>query len=207
MATLTLYGPPPSSYVRSARMACVEKGVSHELMPVELGSDAHRALHPFLKFPILEHGSVRLYETQAILRYVDSAFDGPSLVPADPVAMATMEQWISVHNCYLYPHIIENYAFSYILPQLRGEAPNVAAAQAALPQVEHDLRLLDRALAGRAWLAGTFSLADLLVAPVAATAGMFPEAGPALDRAENVRRWLTAIEQRESGKLLQVPRG
>jgi glutathione S-transferase len=206
MATLTLYGPAPSSYVRTARMTCVEKGVSHELAPIALGSEEHLALHPFGKVPVLDHGSVRLYETQAIIRYVDAAFEGPSLVPHDAAAMATMEQWISVHNCYLYPHLIKDYSFAYILPQLQGKAPDLAAAQAAMPGVEHDLGLLERGLEGKTWLAGTFSLADLLVAPVVATVGLFPEGGPALDRRPNVRRWLTAIERRESGSLLYPPR-
>lgn len=211
MANLTLYGPAPSSYVRTARMTCVEKGVSHELAPIAQGSDAHRALHPFCKVPILEHGldrgTVRLYETQAIVRYLDAAFPGPSLVPSDPVAMATMEQWISVHNCYLYPHLIKDYAFAYILPQLQGKAPDLAAAAAAVPGVEHDLQLVEQGLRGKAWLAGSFSLADLMLAPVVATVGMMPEGGKVLDRLENVRRWLTAIEQRESGSLLHPPRG
>jgi glutathione S-transferase len=207
MATITLYGPAPSSYVRTARMTCVEKGVSHELAPIEFGSDAHRALHPFLKVPILEHGSVRFYETQAIIRYLDAAFPGPSLVPSEPVALATMEQWISVHNCYLYGHLIKDYAFAYILPQLAGKEPDLAAAAAAVPGVEHDLGLLERGLAGKDWLAGRFSLADLLVAPVVATVAVFPEGGKVLDRMANVRRWLTAIEKRESGALLHPPRG
>jgi len=208
MATITLYGPAPSSYVRTARMTCVEKGVSHELAPIALGSDAHRALHPFCKVPILEHGAVRLYETQAIVRYLDAAFPGPSLVPSDPTAMATMEQWISVHNCYLYQHLIKDYAFVYIGAQLQGQAPDVAKAKAAVPGMEHDLGLVERGLEGKAWLAGTsFSLADLMLAPVVATIALFPEGGPVLDRLANVRRWLTAIEKRESGSLLDPPRG
>lgn len=76
-----------------------------------------------------------------------------------------------------------------------------------MPPVEHDLALLERALAGQDWLAGSFSLADLMIAPVVATVGALPEGGPVLDRLANVRRWLTAIEQRESGSLLHPPRG
>ena len=207
MATITLYGPVPSSYVRTARMTCVEKGVSHDLAPIALGSDTHRALHPFCKVPILEHGAVRLFETQAIVRYLDAAFPGPSLVPSEPVAMATMEQWISVHNCYLYQHLIKDYAFAYILPAFQGQAPDLEKAKAAVPGVEHDLQLIEQGLRGKEWLAGGFSLADLMLAPAVATVGMFPEGGQVIDRLENVRRWLTAIEQRESGSLLHPQRG
>lgn len=42
-------------------MTCIEKGVSHELRPVEFGSESHRALHPFSR-----------------AHYIDETFDGPA---------------------------------------------------------------------------------------------------------------------------------
>jgi glutathione S-transferase len=42
--------------------------------------EAHLALHPFGRMPVLDHDSFRLYETQAILRYVADAFPGEPLV-------------------------------------------------------------------------------------------------------------------------------
>lgn len=206
MADITLLGPQASSYVRSARIVCAEKGVEHELAPIAFGSDDHRALHPWAKVPVMRHGDVVLYETQAILRYVDAAFDGPSLVPTAPAAIGAMEQWISIHNCYLYPSAVVGYAFQYIFPKGEGGQPDRAAIEAALPKLEHDLGVLDRALAGQPWLAGSFSLADILVAPVITTIAPLPEGGRLVDRCANLRRWLTAMEQRPSAALLQVPR-
>lgn len=205
MANVELYGVPPSSYVRTARMTLVEKGVDYELKPVEFGSDALRAMHPYSKVPILKHGDVQLYETQAIVRYIDAEFDGPSLVPESPAAMGLMEQWISVLNCYFYGNIVLKYCFEYIRPKGEGGQPHRGNIETALDQVRHDFALIDKGLEGKDWLAGGFSLADLMVAPVIATGGMFPEGGEILDRSSNVRRWLTAIEQRASGKLLNPP--
>ncbi|MCH9683224.1 MAG: glutathione S-transferase family protein [Deltaproteobacteria bacterium] len=207
MAQITLYGPPQSSYVRTARMTCAQKGVSHELGTIEFGSEAHLALHPFGKVPALAHGDVNLFETQAILRYVDAAFDGPALVPTNPVAMATMEQWISVHNCYLYDHFVKQYAFSYIRPKGEGGQPDRAAIEAAMPNVERGIGMLDRALDGQPFLTGELSLADLLLAPIVTTLAPFPEGGQQLDRSSNVRRWLTALEQLPCGQFLHAPRG
>ncbi|MEM7152759.1 MAG: glutathione S-transferase family protein [Myxococcota bacterium] len=206
MADIIIHGPPPSSYLRSVQMTCVEKGVSFELRPVEFGSDAHLALHPFGKVPILEHGDVRLYETQAILRYLDGRFGGPSLVPPDPAAAARMDQWVSVHNCYAYQHLVIDYAFQYIRPRGADGNPDRAGVEAALPALHHDLGLFDAALADNEWLAGSFSLADLIVAPAVTTAAMFPEGGQAIDRMANLRRWLTALESRDSSRHLHVPR-
>ena len=75
MSEITMYGLPGSSYTWSARMVCEEKGVSHELEGVELGSDDHRRLHPFCKIPVMKHGGLVLHETTAICRYIDGSVD------------------------------------------------------------------------------------------------------------------------------------
>ena len=108
MPDVTIYGPAMSTYVRTARMACAEKGVSHALEEVEFGSDAHRRLHPFAKVPILKHGDFVVYETEAICRYVDRGFAGPPLQPKDTKALARMDQWLSAVNDYVYPAMIED---------------------------------------------------------------------------------------------------
>ena len=95
MADVILHGVAPSTYTRTARLTCEGKGVSYQLEPVEFGSARHLALHPFGKIPILEHGSTRIFETLAIARYVDEAFKGPALQPADAKGRALMTQWIS----------------------------------------------------------------------------------------------------------------
>lgn len=199
MSTVTLFGPPQSSYVRTARMVCSEKGVAHALEPVELGSDAHGRLHPWRRVPALQHGELRLIETSAIARYVDEAFDGPKLTPATPAGRAVMEQWISVINCYAYDSCVRNYALRYILPKLRGQPIDRAAIEAGVPNLQRDIARLDGAYAGGAWIAGeTLSLADLFVAPIVATLAPFPEGKAALDRAKHLSRAFEALSRRPS---------
>jgi glutathione S-transferase len=52
--------------------------------------------------PYFEHGSLRLYESTAIARYVDSVFDGSSLQPDEPRLRARMDLWISATMDYLF---------------------------------------------------------------------------------------------------------
>ena len=85
MADPILYGPAFSTYARSVRLALEEKGVPYVLEEIDIFSGANAtpeylARQPFGKVPALEHDGFRLYETGAILRYVDEAFDGPSLL-------------------------------------------------------------------------------------------------------------------------------
>ena len=88
MPNPTLYGAAYSVYVRAVRMALAEKGVAYTLVPVDVfapggPSAEYLARQPFGKIPAFEHDGFRLYEAGAITRYVDEAFDGPPLQPAD----------------------------------------------------------------------------------------------------------------------------
>jgi hypothetical protein len=133
--SVVVYGFPQSTYVRTARMCLEEKGVDYALEPVDLGSDDYRALHPFAKVPAFRHGDVHLYETVAIARYVDGAFDGPALAPADVAGAARMSQWISVVIDYVYPTVIGKVVLERFAPAIRGRDADEAVITEALPQV------------------------------------------------------------------------
>jgi glutathione S-transferase len=202
MTQIVLIGPPQSSYVRTARMTCVEKGVPHVLEPPEMRGEAHARLHPWQKVPVLRHGDLQLYETSAIIRYIDEAFDGPRLTPTSPAARAVMEQWMSAINCYIYDETVRNYALQYIGARRRGEEPNREVIDAYLPRVERDFGLLDDAYARSTWIAGdSLSLADLMVGPIVQTVTMCPEGPAALARRPHLARAYEAIRGRESFRV------
>src|SRR5580692_6258361 len=98
MAELEIIGAPQSNFVRTVRMACAEKSVPYTLNGVFPHAPEVDAIHPFGKIPVMRHGEVALAETKAICSYVDLAFEGPHLIPRDPVGAARTEQWISLIN-------------------------------------------------------------------------------------------------------------
>ena len=60
-----LYGADYSCYVRIARLALIEKGVDHELVPVDIFAKGgppewYREIHPFGRIPACEHGGFRV---------------------------------------------------------------------------------------------------------------------------------------------------
>src|SRR6202023_3603155 len=82
MAHPIVYGSAGSNHVWSARLALAEKGVTHELVDVPFGAhreQPHLSRQPFAKVPGFEHDGFALYETQAIMRYVDERFAGTPL--------------------------------------------------------------------------------------------------------------------------------
>lgn len=199
MSEIIVFGFPQSTYVRTVLMACEEKGVSYELSPIKPGAEVSATIHPFGRVPAIKHGDVHLYESSAIARYIDEVFPGPSLVPATPLGRATMEQWISAINSYVYEDVIRKYVFAYLFPKGADGKPDRAVIDAAIPHLKRDLLTMDKSLAGADWLAGsTLSLADLLAAPILAYASMFPEAQAILADCPNMKRVGAAMTARPS---------
>lgn len=199
MSTIKLYGFPQSTYVRSARMACEEKGVDYALQDIELESEAYRRLHPFSKMPAMQHGDFILYETAAIGRYVDEAFDGPALQPADVKDRARMEQWVTVIVDYCYPAMVRELIFPRVVIPMRGGEPDEDMIKAAVPKIDYQLSVFDKTLAQTDFLAGAgASLADLLLLPILFYVKNTPEGGTAMGKVPAVGAWFERMAGRPS---------
>jgi glutathione S-transferase len=192
MSKLEIFGFNGSTYVRTALMACEEKGVDHVLLPLEFGAASHRALHPFLKMPAMRHGDINLFETAAITTYVDAIGRGPALQPKDPEKRALMWQWVSSAIDYLYDPLVRS-ALS------EDGAPAAAARQAR----QQALDAIEGGLAGSRFFAGdTVSLADLFVAPmIAFDLGRDGEGeAAAFNRRSGLAAWYDRLAARDSFK-------
>jgi glutathione S-transferase len=210
VSTLILYGAAFSTYVRTARMACVEKGVGYTLAhdsTREVRSKEHLALHPFGKMPAMRHGDLVLYETPAICRYIDAAFDGPPLQPTAPAAIGRMEQWTSVITSYVYDDLIRRCVLQYIFPQGPEGEPDRRAIDAASGDLERDLRVLDNAYGGSDYLVGDDgpTIPDLMLAPILAYFVKTPEGEALMGRHANVKRGLQMMRQRRSFRETEPP--
>src|SRR4051812_11425076 len=96
-----IYGPAYSTYARTVRLALEEKGAPYELVPVDIITGQHQqpdhlARQPFGPVPAFDHDGFTLYETDAIIRYIDDAAPGPKLTPAEPKARARMNQILGI---------------------------------------------------------------------------------------------------------------
>lgn len=167
-----LFGADYSVYVRAARLTLFEKGVDYELVPVDVFAAGGPPLsylerQPFGRIPAFEHGDFALYETGAITRYVDEAFDGPPLQPADIRARARMNQIISIADGYLYSTLVWGIYVEQVSKAQDGRETDIARLQAALERAPTCLGALSSLMAGGPWLCGSaLSLADLHVAPM-----------------------------------------
>ncbi len=201
MSKPIIRGFPQSSYVMTARFAAAEKGVDYEFVPMAPGDEALATHHPYKKVPSLEHGDVKLYETSAIVRYLDEAFDGPSLQPGTPAGRALQDQWISGANCYLYPHAVPRYILQYIFPKGPGGTPDRTTIEAAVEDIDGDLAILDAAYGDSPFLVGgQLTLADTFVAPLYGGIARFPEGEKLIGKYDKVRAALGALASRDGFK-------
>lgn len=199
MADVVIYGPSPSTYVRTARLVCAEKGISHTLEPLDLGSEAHAKLHPFRKIPAMRHGDFVLFESGAIGRYIDRVFPGPALQPKDVKELARMDQWMSAVSDYCYQAMIREIVVQRVLVPMRGGKTDEAMVKAAWPKVEYQLSVLEQTLGQQPFLAGgALSLADLTLSPILFYVKMQPEGGPMLAKFKGVSGWFDRMAARPS---------
>ena len=199
MADVILHGLPPSTYTWTARLVCEEKGISHDLKPVEFGSPAHLALHPYGKIPVMEIGQFRLYETIAIARYIDAMFGGPALQPADAKQRAEMDQWINAVSDYWYDVFVRKLVFNRLVRPSRGLPVVESEVEQAVPLLDRYLASAEAVLSKHDYLAGpSLSLADLFLAPILFHTAATEEGKRALAKAPKVSAWLQKMQARPS---------
>ncbi|WP_158292163.1 glutathione S-transferase family protein [Paracraurococcus ruber] len=181
MAELEILGIPQSNFVWACRLAAAEKGVPHSLLPLMPHAPEVKAINPTGKVPAMRHGAVTLGESRAICGYIDAAFDGPRLIPADTAKAALVEQWASIVNTVVEPVCVRQYLMGYFFPGTPDGSPNRAVIDPAIPKMQDQLRMLDQAVAATGFLAGdAFSLADVFLVPNLVYLSRAPESGALL---------------------------
>ena len=107
-----------------------------------------------------------LYETQAIMRYVDEAFSAAPLQPIELHPFARMNQIMGIVDAYLTPCLLAGVLYQRFVAPMLGHPTDEAAVSAALPQVGHCLGEIARLAGDGPFLAGdALSLADLMAIP------------------------------------------
>jgi glutathione S-transferase len=170
MSDIVVYGTPGSPFLRAVEVGLKEKKAAYRLQPLAPGEskgEEHLKRHPFGRMPAFQHGDFALYETQAILRYLDDIFPEPGWEPADPRAAARMNQIIGINDWYFFPKAAAPIVFQrFVGPVLLGMPTDAAAIEAALPMARTCVTELERLLGEGPFLTGDqLTIADIMLAP------------------------------------------
>ena len=151
---LILVGHQLCPYVQRAAIALTEKAVPFRRIDVDLAAkpDWFLALSPLGKTPMLSVGGRAVFESAAILEYLEETRPNP-LHPADALARAEHRGWIEVASA-----LLNAIARLY-------NAPDAEACRAAREDLDGRFRRPEAALGP--WFAGDgFSLVDAAFGPV-----------------------------------------
>ncbi len=206
-----VFGAAYSVYVRAVRLALAEKGVPYRLEEVDIFAEGgpppgYLERHPFARIPAFEHDGFRLYEATAISLYIDEAFDGPPLMPADIRARARVHQLLGILDNYAYRTLVWEVFVERVRVPQSGGAPDEAKIAAALLRARTCLAALESLMGEGPWLAGErVSLADLRAFPFFALFRQAPEGARLLADTPGLARWFEAMAQRPSANATLSP--
>jgi len=154
----------PRGYVRDIRVrwALEEAGLPYrvESVPFRHRKPAHFAHQPFGQAPWLTDGDISIFESGAILLHLGEL--SPALMPPDPRRRSDAIEWL-----FAALNSVEMASLPWSLLKFSGNTGDTAAWKLFDGFLrQHRLKHLEPVLAGREWLAGTFSVADILMADV-----------------------------------------
>jgi glutathione S-transferase len=194
---LKLYDSPECPFCQKTRIVLAEKDLSYETVPVDLHAGEQKRLefvklNPFGKVPVLIDDEVIVYDSTIINEYLEDEYPHPQLMPADSAARArvrTFEDYAD--NAFI--GVTSTIMRELRKPEGEGDQEKLGTAR---QQATRMLSVLDGSLAGRSWLVGNFSLADVAFAPRVV---ILPALGITLDPEwKNVAAWIQRLNQRAS---------
>lgn len=169
MRTLTTLRAVPSfavGHVRDLRVrwALEEAGLPYDVRligPDDQASPAYRRQQPFGQVPVLQDGKLTLFESGAILLHLGG--QSPALLPADADGRAEATMWMFAALNSVEPDVGSLAELLFFC----GDEDWAAARRPALEAAAlKRLQALDAWLAGRDYLTGRFTVADILMATV-----------------------------------------
>lgn len=201
---LFLWGTPNSAKIT---IALEEMGLAYQAIPVAIGKGEQFApdflkLSPNNKIPaILDPDGpdgipLSLFESGAILAYLGRKSD--RFFPADERARAEVEQWLYWQMAGIGPAYGQASHFLFYAPQLTDDPARLAyGAERFRREIDRLLGVLDRALAGRDYVAVQYSIADMAIYPWVAQS---EKLGHDLEAFPHARAWLARVGRRDAVK-------
>ena len=153
----------PRGYVRDIRVrwALEEAGLPYSVksVPFRDRNAEHFAHQPFGQVPWLTDGDISIFESGAILLHLGERSE--ALMPTDSRGRNEVIEWL-----FAALNSVEMASLPRFIFIFSGDTVETAGRKSFDAFLETRLRHMEAVLAGREWLAGAFSVADILMADV-----------------------------------------
>ena len=195
---LRLHSHPLSTFSRRVRIALIEKNIAAEIVDVDMVNRKHRspeylALNPYGRVPTLEENGLVLFESTAILEYLEATHPQPPLVPPDTRNRAVVSMHMKLCDLQLTRQTGIIIFPKRFLPKERWDEAAMAQAK---KEIEKHLAILETQLQGKDYLvANRYTLAEVCYTP-------FVEFFPLMEVTPPpaVATWVARILDRPSAK-------
>ncbi|MCT7949820.1 glutathione S-transferase family protein [Ancylothrix sp. C2] len=198
---LKLYHTPLSFNSRRVWMALLEKELEFELIELKLDGDQFKPefveLNPFHHIPVLVDGDFSVFESLAILDYLEAKYPQPALLPSDPQALAKarMVEMVTVNE--LAPVFMQ-----LVLEALGMEESNPEKAAKQKPQINKVLQFFEKSLGDDVYFGGqSINRADIVAGTIVYPLPMFDFP---LDNYAKLSAWCNRLEELPSWKETEV---
>jgi glutathione S-transferase len=201
---MKLYGHPMSTCTRKVLTVLAEKGQEVEFVVVDITKgeqkhDVHLARQPFGRVPAIEDDGLWLYESRAMMRYLDEKLSGTRLQPTDLRDRAMMEQWLSVEYSYFSPAAMK-IVYELLLNKMMGKPADMEKVKSGAETAGHALDVAEKALVKQEYFGNkTFSLADIAWMPYVQYL-FAAEHGHLVTSRPGVKAWWERVSTRPSWK-------
>ena len=165
---MKIIGSYVSPYVRKVLACLALKGLDYEIDPITpfYGGEEFERLSPLRRIPVLVDGDLALCDSSVICAYLDEAYPGRPLLPAD-VRDRARARWLEEYaDTRLGDVFIWGLFYQKIVyPIVWGEPGDLARIEKTLEQdLPRELDYLEGELPGEGFLFGDIGLADIAIA-------------------------------------------
>jgi glutathione S-transferase len=199
---LKLLGRANSINVQKAHWCIEEIGLPYERVDIggQFGGNDkpdYLAMNPNGRVPTLIDDGFVLWESNVIVRYLAAKHSAGTLWPTDLRVRADADRWMDWQQTVASPAM---FAVFWGLIRTAPEKRDAAAIKKSTEESEKAMRLLDNALAGKAYVAGdAFTMGDIPVGCATHRWLNLPIERPKL---ANLERWYQSIAQRPAAKKI-----
>lgn len=193
--SITFYGTPQSTYVRTVRLLLAEANIDYELKDIGIfngdnETDEYLAKNPFGKVPTVDIDGNIIYETTAITYYINQKLANGTFAPPDLLTQTRMYQIMAIIDNYLYPNAVETIVIQNLIVPSQGGETDKDAVQKAIAPTQKALSAIEDLFVGSPFLVGSLvSIADFYLIPIFVYLEKTPQFTEVMANTPKLRAW------------------
>lgn len=198
--SITFYGTPQSTYVRTVRLLLAEANIDYDLKDIGIfngdnKTEAYLAKHPFGKVPTVEIDGIKIYETAAITYYINQKLAGGKFAPLDLLMQTRMHQIMAIIDSYLYDPAVGTIVIQNLIVPSQGGETDRQAVQEAIAPAKKALEAIEELSLGSPFLVGSMiSIADFYLIPIFIYLEKTPQFNAVTANTPKLRVWWNEVK-------------